>query len=388
VKLNSLSRPLAAAAVAGIAIIGFATSASATTVSVSVPGITNPGAPGSGVSVPGLLGGSNGNPVVAVGGNPVVTVGSGTVAPVPGVDAASGAHAGSDANVNNPLGNATSDATGTMPVPITTPGGPLVSEHSRVDACIAAAVLSGHSIASCDATAGGSPSLVSSLSQVGACVRLALASGQAANTCSSASPASPLSGIDDGSATSMLSGIGDGSATNPLSGISDGSATDTLNDALADNGLCAIAQQLGLADLVTCDTSGNGSVASIGTDAHNGSGHAGTAANTCLGLALVSGVDGSPCAHPADGTVQAQANSAGQHGTVKARHDGKSANLGTAASPNAGSGTTNVLGGSCVSSNSVAGSSAPVSSGGVGGIAGFAPAAAALLKRVKAARLA
>jgi hypothetical protein len=210
-RFHLLARPLAATAVVGIAFIGFAGTAGASTVSASVPG---------------MLGGTT--------SNPVVNVGSGSVPPVPGTTATVPAHGHDDVQVDNPnvVSTGSSDPTGLS----SSANGNLVSEHSSIDACVAAALLTNRSPNGCGAMADGSssvaqsissigdaPSLADSLSNVGACARLAVADGQPVDTCSK-SEITPITTAPPSTTVPTID--------------------DQVNRVLADNGLCPIVQQL------------------------------------------------------------------------------------------------------------------------------------------------
>lgn len=342
-RFHLLARPLAATAVVGIAFIGFAGTAGASTISVSVPGV---------------LGG--------VTGNPVVNVGSGSVPPVPGTTANVPVHGHDDVQVDNPnvVSTGSSDPTGLL----SAADGNLVSEHSSIDACVAAALLTDRSPNGCGAMADGSssvadsitsigsaPSLADSLSKVGACARLAVAGDQPIDTCSK-------SEITPGSTSTTVPTI-----------------DDQVDGVLADNGLCEIVQQLGLADLATCEAHAS----TNGTAAADASGnatavHGAATANACLGLAVLTGVDESRCSSSGSGSVNGTLNGTTGSGTNVTA--GPSGTAGGATTPSA------PLNAACAPRDSSVGGTSPSTSELAGGFAGLGFVFAGIGSRIRRMR--
>jgi hypothetical protein len=360
-SIRFLARPLAATAVAGLVLVGLGGTAGASTLSVSLP------------------------PVVGgvVGSDPVVAVGSGTVAPAPGADATVPAHGTSDVTVNDPT-----EGTVAPVAPVADQNGQLASGHASGDACIAVALLTGHNGDSCGRAAGSNPSLAGALSSVGSCVWLKMAAGVATDTCSATDPGAAIS--DSGGVSTVGDLQSDGSVASNGSqgslglqgaGLGDG----TVKAALERNGLCTIAQQLGVSGLGTCSASSGAAIgahgkAATGSHATTKARSAAQTRNLCLGLAAVSGLDASPCLHSAGGsagTAHAAAKSNGAQGAVKARGHGTVSASGSA---------PNVLNGSCASSTIGARSTSPFSSEAAGGIAGLGLGLAALGRAIRKMR--
>jgi hypothetical protein len=343
-RFHLLARPLAATAVVGIAFIGFAGTAGASTVSVSVPGV---------------LGGAT--------SNPVVNVGSGSVPPVPGTTATVPARGHDDVQVDNPnvVSTGSSEPTGLL----SAANGNIVREHSSIDACVAAALLTDRSPDGCGAMADGSssvahsisnigsaPSLADSLSNVGACVRLAIADGQPIDTCSN-------SLVTPGSPSTTVPAI-----------------DDQVDSVLADNGLCPIVQQLGPSDLATCEAQAS----TNGTAAADASGnatalHGAATENACLGLAVLTGVDESRCSSNGNGggSVTGTTNGTTDNGTN------------VTAGANGGIGATTPsapLNAACAPRDSSVGGNAPATSELAGGFAGLGFVLAGIGRRIRRTR--
>jgi hypothetical protein len=340
-----LAPPLAATAVVGIALMGLAGTAGASTVSVSVPGV---------------LGG--------VAGNPVVNIGSGSVPPVPGTTATVPVHGHDDVQVDNPniVPTGSSDPAGLLG----STSGHLVTEHSSIDACVAAALLTDRSPNGCGPMASGvssladsisnvgsEPSLVDSLSNVGACVRLAVADAAPIDSCSTPS----IMSITPGSPATTVPAL-------------DGQ----MNGVLADNGLCPIGQQLGLADLATCEAHAS----TNGTSATDASGNAtalngAATANVCRGLAAITGVDESRCSTSGNGSASGAPNGTTGNGTNLTA--GQNATVG-ATTPSA------PLNAACAPRDSSVGGTAPSTTAVAGGFAGLGFVLAGVGSRIRRMR--
>jgi hypothetical protein len=364
-SIRFLARPLAATAVAGLVLVGLGGPAGASTLSVSLP------------------------PVVGgvVGGDPVVTVGSGTVAPAPGADATVPAHGTSDVTVNDPT-----EGTVAPVAPVADQNGQVASGHASGDACVAVAMLTGHNGDSCGRAAGSNPSLAGALASVGSCVWLKMAAGVATDTCSATDPGAALS--DSGG----LSTVGDlrsdgavaGNGSQGSLGLQGASLSDsTVKGALERNGLCAVAQQLGVSGLGTCRARGAAVIgahgkAATGSHATSKARSASQTRNLCLGLAAVSGLDASPCLHGATASAGTAHAAAKSNGVVTARGRGHGKVSASGSTP------ANVFNGSCQSSTIGARSTSPLSSEAAGGFAGLGLGLAALgrgIRRMRRSRL-
>ncbi|HEX4493326.1 MAG TPA: hypothetical protein VH914_19135 [Acidimicrobiia bacterium] len=359
-------------------LIGFGGVAGATTLSVSVPGLLD----GSGAS------------------HPIVTIGTGspTTPPVPGTDALVPAHV--DVHLHP---NASS-------VPVSDPTGQtsqlvrLGDTHVKVDACIAATILSGDDPQSCPGAIDGANPIVGqvsalqdagtlprALADVGGCVEVRQAAGAPIDTCTASIPTGslptgslptgslPTGSLPTGSLPTGLLPTGSlptgslGDVSN-LGSLPSGAALDptTVTKALSTSGLCDLVGQLGLDSLLSCSNSAAAPSVPVGTTA----GSPVNAKTVCLGLAAVINVDTGLCSSNGASTPAAHA-----HATVKARHDG-------GATAVTGAGTTPAqLNGSCVANVGASSSSSspfsPMSAGGFAG-AGFGLAALGkLLRRLR-----
>jgi hypothetical protein len=365
IRIHALARSFAATAVVSIALIGFGGVAGATTVSVSVPGLLD----GGGVS------------------HPVLTIGTrnATTPPLPGTDVAAPTHV--DVNVHpNASSVPVSDSTGQ-----TARLAHLGSTHIRVDACIAATILSGDNPQTCPGAIDGMNPIVGQVSgledagtlprvlaDVGGCVQVAQAAGVPIATCTSSIPTGslptgslPTGTLPTGSLPtgSLPTGsIGDLSnlGSLPITGALDPS---TVTKALSTSGLCDLVGQLGLSGLLSCANSTTAPANPVGT-----AGNVVNPSTVCLGLAAVIHVDTGLCS-----TNAAPTPAAHTHATVKARHDG-------GATANAGAGTTPQMNGSCVGNVASTSSSAPFSPATAGGFAGAGFGLAALAKALRRLR--
>jgi hypothetical protein len=301
-KLSSLmTRAVAAGAVVGVALIGPAVAAGASSLPVSLP-----------VAIGHVVSG----PVVNLGPSPSSPVGSGADATVP-------AH-----------GDASAEAPGAAPVPS------VGKSSASADACVAAALLTGHDVGDCG-SAGGShdatsaPSLADALSRVGSCAQLALEQGQSTDVCAdSGSGGAVGSGLDSGS------GTGSGSASGSVSGLASGSTSgsvsgsasvpgaspdvapfnsDAVGQVIADSGLCDAVAPLGLGFDACSITSAAAGHRSRGIRPGAGDGSAsGNTVDICRGMAVVTGLDPATC------TVKADAKPAGPSAEARAHATGRS----------------------------------------------------------------
>ena len=259
-----LARALASVAVVGVAIVGPVTGAGAAT--------NDPSTASVGITVD--LGA---RPIVTIGGAPAHHSGVTATVPVDG-------HA--TATVDSPaVPRAVAPLAGTAapafapaaPVPAVGSVNRLVDADVRLHVCIAAALLGGRAPNGCGLPVGSpTPSLADALARVGVCARAAVLA---------AAPVTPCGATGDGS--------GSAAARPPaLVGL------DT--DAQA----CAAATVLGLADRSRCSTavdgSGSNGTGSPSDDAGiDPSATGGTSvvdgADVCLGLAVLTGSDGTAC---------------------------------------------------------------------------------------------
>jgi hypothetical protein len=204
--------------------------------------------------------------------NPIITLGPGTTQPAPGLDATIPAHGDPHGSARAPVSSPVSS------VPVQS-GDQVASAEAPFDACVAAALLSGHSPDGCGGqAAGSSPSLVDALGSVGSCARLALAAGTSTSACGSPSTGSVALGSD---------------ATRNALG------TDAVRNALGTGAVCATAAQLGLGGLcqVAVPSTGSGDRQLGGASAGGASAlGAERAKDVCVGLATVTGADASRCA--------------------------------------------------------------------------------------------
>jgi hypothetical protein len=341
-NIRNLARPLAASAVAGIALLGLGGTAGASTVSLSAPPIAG-----------GFL-----------SSDPVVTIGSGTASPAPRVDGTVPSQAGGDVAVDVPTGS-TGLPVPSAPVPIG--DGHVASADTTADACVAVALLTGHDPAGCGGAASAHPSLAGSLSRVGGCVRTALASGQSTDTCTTATPSGT---IGDNGALGNVGGLGSAGRLGSLATA--GSGTSALNDAIVNNGLCSIVEQLGVSAGFSCSAAA-APLASAGHGAINPT-------DACVGLAAISGLDPSPCALGQQ-IGAASANASG-HGAVKSSGTVSAASSSSGSAPSANGN----LNGSCAARMSSTRSTSPFSAEAAGGFAGLALAFAAGRRGIRRAR--
>ena len=360
IRLHTLARSFAATAVASIALIAFSGVAGATTLSVSVPGLLD----GGGAS------------------HPIVTIGDGTTPPVPGTGASVPAHADVDVHPDS------------SSLPVSDPTGQssqlahMGHTHVTVDACIAAAILSGNDPSSCPGAIDGSNPIVGqvsgledagtlprALADIGGCVKVQQAAGAPIDTCTSSIPTGslptgslPTGSLPTGSlptGTLPTGSVGDLSnlGSLPSTGVLD---TSAVTKALSASGLCDLADQVGLSSLLSCSNSSTAPSVPVGT-----AGSPLTPNTLCLGFAAVLHVDTGNCATTAS-TPAARA-----HATVKARHDGGATT---------GAGTTAQMNGSCAANVASASSSAPFSPTTAGGFAGAGFGLAAIGKALRRLR--
>ena len=215
--------------------------------------------------------------------NPIITLGPGTTQPAPGLDATIPAHGNPHGSARAPVSSPVSS------VPVQS-GDQVASAEAPFDACVAAALLSGHSPDGCGGqAAGSSPSLVDALGSVGSCARLALAAGTSTSACGSPSTGSVALGND---ATRNALGT---------DAVRDALGTDAVRNALGTGAVCAAAAQLGLSDGGLCQaavpSTGSGDRQLGGASAGGASAlGAERAKDVCVGLATVTGADASRCA--------------------------------------------------------------------------------------------
>jgi hypothetical protein len=196
-----------------------------------------------------------------------VQVAPGLVAGAPGADAQVPAAARLGAVVADPSGTGGAAAA------------PLATAGVQLDACLAAAVLSGHAIQGCDAPADSPRALVDSLNTVGACAQLAIASARPVDVCSSPAAAGPL-------------------------------GADAVANLVSDAQLCPAARLLGLLGAGRC----SGVAATSTAGAAAGGTNAGGTSQLCLGLAVLTGGQAARCTEGAPNGGNPGANPGPQAG--------------------------------------------------------------------------
>ncbi|MCU1458988.1 MAG: hypothetical protein JWL73_3080 [Actinomycetia bacterium] len=294
-KTSLISRALAATAAVGVALILPATAASAQT----VPPVVPPAIPPISVTI-------GATPVLTIGATPTPPTGtaaapskatvrgttnpSATAAPVDGIRALVPADAGTHATVGNPLPGLLGVSAGTLPgtasVPgLATLGQPNVADaDAQVNACIAAALLTGQPVAGCSSSiSAGQPSLVDALSSVGICARAKVLSGTPVTPCGVAAGAD---GADAGS-TPSLANVASNADLCIVAGVLSGTATPCpTTDPLA---VTPIGSPIGSPLGITGGSTNNGGTPDPVPSTVSNS------LDVCIGAAVLTNSDLTPC---------------------------------------------------------------------------------------------